>query len=382
MSLINDMLRDLDRRQGGSGRLPNEVRPLPPESRRPRWLLLALPAAVVLALAGWLHLARWPTPVPVPDAPRAASAPVPLAPAARQPPPAAPPDAEPVLKERAANAPEIPAALDGLRMDATLSRLPVAPPAAPARKTAEVATKEPTPSLPAVAAKTGEPSAISAGATRPAAPAPAPTAEPAAAAGGVEKRPRTETPRERAEQDYRKAYALLVQGRTNEALPLLRSTLAEDATHASARLALAGVLAQSGRQDEALALIEEGLQLEPARPALALAAARLLAAKAAYDRAEQVLARAAPSAQADAEFRALHAAVLQRLTLHREAAAEYQAALRLAPQAGVWWMGLGISLEADGRGAEAREAYQRARASGALSAELDRFVEQKLRQLQ
>jgi MSHA biogenesis protein MshN len=45
-------------------------------------------------------------------------------------------------------------------------------------------------------------------------------------------------------------------------------------------------------------------------------------------------------------------------------------------------MGLGISLEADGRGAEAREAFQRARSSGALSAELDRFVEQKLRQLQ
>lgn len=382
MSLINDMLRDLDRRQGGSGRLPNEVRPLPPESGRPRGLLLVLSAAVVLALAGWLHLAGWPTPAPIPDAPRAATAPIPLAaPAARQTPPAAPPAAEPVLQERTTAA-EVPVALDGLRMDATLSRLPAPPPAAPARKMAEAATKEPPPSLPAVAAKTGEPSAASAGATRPAAPAPALSTESPAAAGGVEKRPRNETPRERAEQDYRKAYALLGQGRANEALPLLRNTLAEDATHASARLALAGVLAQSGRQDEALALIEEGLQLEPARPALALAAARLLAARGAYDRAGQALSRAAPSAQADAEFRAFHAAVLQRLTLHKEAVAEYQAALRLAPQAGVWWMGLGISLEADGRGAEAREAYQRARASGALSAELDRFVGQKLRQLQ
>jgi MSHA biogenesis protein MshN len=42
-------------------------------------------------------------------------------------------------------------------------------------------------------------------------------------------------------------------------------------------------------------------------------------------------------------------------------------------------MGLGISLEAEGRPAEAREAFQRARATGALSVELDRFVEQKLR---
>ena len=29
MSLINDMLRDPDRRHGGAGALPNEVRPLP-----------------------------------------------------------------------------------------------------------------------------------------------------------------------------------------------------------------------------------------------------------------------------------------------------------------------------------------------------------------
>ena len=45
-------------------------------------------------------------------------------------------------------------------------------------------------------------------------------------------------------------------------------------------------------------------------------------------------------------------------------------------------MGLGIALEGDGRPAEARDAFQRARATGALSAELDRFVEQRLRQIQ
>jgi MSHA biogenesis protein MshN len=42
-------------------------------------------------------------------------------------------------------------------------------------------------------------------------------------------------------------------------------------------------------------------------------------------------------------------------------------------------MGLGISLEAEGRSAEARDAFQRARASNSLSPELDRFVEQKIK---
>lgn len=45
-------------------------------------------------------------------------------------------------------------------------------------------------------------------------------------------------------------------------------------------------------------------------------------------------------------------------------------------------MGLGISLEAMGKQQEARDAYQRAKATGVLSVELAAFVEQKLRQLQ
>ena len=42
-------------------------------------------------------------------------------------------------------------------------------------------------------------------------------------------------------------------------------------------------------------------------------------------------------------------------------------------------MGLGLSLEAEGRGAEAREAFRRAHDSGSLSVELAAFVEQKLK---
>ena len=69
----------------------------------------------------------------------------------------------------------------------------------------------------------------------------------------------------------------------------------------------------------------------------------------------------------------------QTLCTRKEAIEEYQATVRLSPQTGIWWMGLGLSLEADGRTAEAREAYQKARASGTLSPELAAFVEQKLR---
>jgi MSHA biogenesis protein MshN len=44
-------------------------------------------------------------------------------------------------------------------------------------------------------------------------------------------------------------------------------------------------------------------------------------------------------------------------------------------------MGLGISLQAEKRNAEALEAFQKAKAVGTLSAELQAFVERRLGQL-
>jgi MSHA biogenesis protein MshN len=44
-------------------------------------------------------------------------------------------------------------------------------------------------------------------------------------------------------------------------------------------------------------------------------------------------------------------------------------------------MGLGISLQADKRNGEALDAFQRARASGGLNADLQAFVERRIQQL-
>ena len=95
----------------------------------------------------------------------------------------------------------------------------------------------------------------------------------------------------------------------------------------------------------------------------------------------ETLQRSLPYAESNADFRALMAGVLQRANRHQDAAEHYQAALRLQPANGVWWMGMGISLQADKRNAEAKAAFQRARDSGNLSAELQGFVERRLQQL-
>ena len=55
------------------------------------------------------------------------------------------------------------------------------------------------------------------------------------------------------------------------------------------------------------------------------------------------------------------------------------AALRVAPGSGVWWVGLGISQEAQQRAAEAADSFRRAKDTGNLSTELAGFVERKLK---
>lgn len=200
--------------------------------------------------------------------------------------------------------------------------------------------------------------------------------------GRIEKKVHPTTAHERAEYAYRRALALVNQGRIREATRILRDALAEDAGHVSSRLALFGLLIEQQRLDEAQTLLQETLARDAAQPQFASRLARLQMERGDARAAQETLARTAASAGGNAEYYALYAAVLQRLTLHKEAIAQYQAALRLAPQTGVWWMGLGISLEATGRAAEAREAFERARATGRLTPELDAFVERKLKSLQ
>jgi MSHA biogenesis protein MshN len=86
-------------------------------------------------------------------------------------------------------------------------------------------------------------------------------------------------------------------------------------------------------------------------------------------------------AQQQADYQAFLAALLQRQNRHKEAIVYFQNAVQLSPQSGVWLMGLGISLRAEQRNAEARDAFNRAMGARNLSAELQAFVTQQLKEL-
>jgi MSHA biogenesis protein MshN len=110
--------------------------------------------------------------------------------------------------------------------------------------------------------------------------------------------------------------------------------------------------------------------------------ARLQAERGDTARAIATLQAGLEHAQGNAEYAAFLAALLQREGRHEEAIAQFQGALRQRPGAGVWWLGLGISLQAANQAAAAREAYRRANAAGNLHPELAAFADQRLKQLQ
>jgi len=152
--------------------------------------------------------------------------------------------------------------------------------------------------------------------------------------------------------------------------------------YTGARQGLFGLLLDARKNGEAEQVLVEGLRINPNQPGFAMVLARLQVDRGDTAGAIDTLHRSAPSALNSPDYLAFHAALLQRQSRHPEAVDHYQAALRLAPGSGVWLMGLGISLQAVRRNADAQDAFRRAKASNSLNPELLAFVDQRLRQLQ
>jgi MSHA biogenesis protein MshN len=204
---------------------------------------------------------------------------------------------------------------------------------------------------------------------------------PAEALPRLEKREMPSTSAEKAESEFRRAAALLNQGRISEAEAGLTAALALDPAHETARQSLVAVLIENRRFDEASRLLQDGLASNPANARFAMVLARIHAERGDNALALEVLEKAKGSAQGDAEFNPLLGAILQRLSRHEEAAQAYRAAVQAVPQSGISWVGLGISLEALQRRAEAGDAFRRAVATGSLNADVKTYAEQRARQL-
>jgi MSHA biogenesis protein MshN len=147
------------------------------------------------------------------------------------------------------------------------------------------------------------------------------------------------------------------------------------------RQTLVALLLEAKRVDEAAAVLQDGLALDPSNTGFAMLLARALVERNDVGGALALLQKHAPTAQTNAEYHAFAGALYQRLERHGDAISEYQAALKLAPNAGVWWIGMGISQQALNRPKQAVAAFQRAKDSGNLAPGLIVFTDSRLKLL-
>lgn len=360
MSVINRMLQELEERHDDAvqKRLPGVVRAVParlPVTSRWPWVVLIAGLAVLLGVLGWQLAATWK-----------------MKPAAPLPPMVITPPPQKIVAE-----PQLKSAdsLKPLPEPVVEAALPA--PEEPAPKAQPVKPIEPkSASTKFIAGAKNEPATILA--DKPEAVAKTkPSAEPVNAAGfkQVSKEQRTEN-------RYREALSLISQGRMSDAQAALEEILRLDPRNLNARQVLLGMHVEAKRYAQAEQLLQEGLQLNLAPASQAMSLARVQ-----FERGDQAAALAtlekyAPQAGNQGEYHGFHAALLQRAGRHAEAIAQFQAALKTHPNQANWLMGLGISLQAEKHYPEAEQAYLRARASNALSADLQAFVEQRLRQVQ
>lgn len=389
MSLINQMLQDLDSRgteSVGTGAMYAQIRSVPQAPKRNplRWLWLAVPLALVAAFAIWQSMPQSAKANKAIEPPMQAAAPVESAVQTslmalklssglsmgelqRQ----------PFIAQESIDKIDTtalkPAEVATLRLAASRQSEQAGNKNDPIEQTSSEATQKAhtTAAVMPVSVSTQPKESVTAVTEKMA------NANPAV----INKQVNALTVQQRAENEYRKALMLIQQGKSSDAIAGLELALKLDPQKAAARQALAGLLIDAKRPDEAAQRLQEGLTLDPSQAGLAMILARLQVEKGELRNAIETLQHTLPYAAERADYQAFLAALFQRDAKHKEAIEHYVAALRQSPQNGVWWMGLGISLQADNRLQEAQEAFGRAKASNVLSPELLAFVDQKLSQL-
>lgn len=179
----------------------------------------------------------------------------------------------------------------------------------------------------------------------------------------------------------RKATTAMARGQLRDAQDNYYQVLAHDPHNQGAREQLAGLLYGEGRLSEASELLEEGIRLDPAQADFRLLLARLAISGGDQLKALGWLTGYQPDLATNLDYYATWAGLTQELGRNAEAADLYVKLLRQQPDQGRWWLGLGVAEDGQGHSQRALDAYRNAQLHGNLGEASASWIEQRIAQL-
>ncbi|MEI8055620.1 MAG: tetratricopeptide repeat protein [bacterium] len=186
---------------------------------------------------------------------------------------------------------------------------------------------------------------------------------------------------ELALSDYQDALDFIDHGYPDQAIPLLTKVVRNDPKLVAARKILIALLMQHNDINKATDYVKAGLKITPDAIELIELDARLSLIKHHPEKALKVLQKASPPITQEPEYYALLASVQQQLDHATIAEQIYTQLLDLDSSNANWWVGMGLALESQKKYNNALQAYKQATQLGNLSSNLQANVQERIARL-
>lgn len=186
---------------------------------------------------------------------------------------------------------------------------------------------------------------------------------------------------ELAQQKLDRALELIDQGEGRRAEQLLQEALVLNPESVATRQQLAAYYYGRGFSSQALRLLREGLSYAPNNTRLVMLTARIYEESNRPGEALRVLKGVRTELPQNADLITLRGALANETGDYAEAASSYQALVDWRPTNGVWWLGLGIARDYLNEPLAATAAYREALNDPNLNEDSRRFALQRLEAL-
>lgn len=189
------------------------------------------------------------------------------------------------------------------------------------------------------------------------------------------------SPREIAQRYFDQGLQFLAQGQQQQGASRLQEALLLAPEFHDAREELAIYYFSRGFLSDSLLILERGLERFPNHPRLLLLQARILERSDQQRMALELLRDVPARFPQHADLLSLRASLAEQLEDYELAIGTYETLLAWRSDEGIWWLGLALSYDAKGNTENARQAYRSALTDPRLAEASHRYIQQRLEAL-